>query len=157
MIVTYLRSGDASERELEALAIYMGHSIQMQRDSYDRRTKAQKVEPAVELLQLVNTNAAAASRGAQGTAADANATAVSAASMGATGAMVNAGAATARTKGGQGAAAPPGGLVLSVKSVGEAVGAAAEGRPSGRRIAAEAQGPGAKPRRKRTPGMPSSK
>lgn len=63
MIVTHLRSGDASERELEALAIYMGHSIAMQRDSYDRRTKAQKVEPAVELLQLVNTNAGAANRG----------------------------------------------------------------------------------------------
>ena len=63
MIVTHLRSGDASERELEALAIYMGHSIAMQRDSYDRRTKAQKVEPAVELLQLVNTNAGTTSRG----------------------------------------------------------------------------------------------
>jgi len=63
MIVTYLRSGDASERELEALAIYMGHSIAMQRDSYDRRTKAQKVEPAVELLQLVNTSAGIKSKG----------------------------------------------------------------------------------------------
>jgi hypothetical protein len=30
MIVTHLRGGDASEKELEALAIYMGHSIAMQ-------------------------------------------------------------------------------------------------------------------------------
>lgn len=103
MIVTYLRGGNASERELEALAIYMGHSMQvglllwktavscytlldtrklrqrvlshghthshtrdintcskqMQRDSYDRRTKSQKVEPAVELLQAVNARAKA--------------------------------------------------------------------------------------------------
>ncbi len=54
MVVTHLRSGDASERELEALAIFMGHSMQMQRESYDRRTKAQKVEPAVGLLHKVS-------------------------------------------------------------------------------------------------------
>lgn len=55
MIVTHLRgSSSASERELEALAIYMGHSVEMQRDTYDRRTKAQKVEPAVELLATLN-------------------------------------------------------------------------------------------------------
>ena len=30
------RGGNASEKELEALAIYMGHSVQMQRDTYDR-------------------------------------------------------------------------------------------------------------------------
>ena len=35
-IVTYLRSSGASERELEALAIYMGHSLDMQRGTYDR-------------------------------------------------------------------------------------------------------------------------
>ena len=35
-IVTYLRSTGASERELEALAIYMGHSLEMQRGTYDR-------------------------------------------------------------------------------------------------------------------------
>ena len=35
-IVTYLRSTGASERELEALAIYMGHSLKMQRGTYDR-------------------------------------------------------------------------------------------------------------------------
>ncbi|EIE19955.1 hypothetical protein COCSUDRAFT_19015 [Coccomyxa subellipsoidea C-169] len=36
MVVTYLRGNGASERELEALAIYMGHSMEMQRGTYDR-------------------------------------------------------------------------------------------------------------------------
>ena len=36
MVVTHLRGGGASERELEALAIYMGHSLAMQRSTYDR-------------------------------------------------------------------------------------------------------------------------
>lgn len=56
-IVTYLRGGDATERELEALALYMGHSVEMQRGVYDRRTKEQKVEPAVELLAELNRRA----------------------------------------------------------------------------------------------------
>jgi len=55
MIVTHVRDSDASEKELEALALYMGHSIAMQRSSYDRRTMEQKVAPAVELLRNVNT------------------------------------------------------------------------------------------------------
>lgn len=42
-VVTYLRGSGATERELEALAIYMGHSVEMQRGTYDRRTKEQKV------------------------------------------------------------------------------------------------------------------
>lgn len=54
MIVTHVRDSDASEKELEALALYMGHSISMQRNSYDRRTVEQKVAPAVELLRNVN-------------------------------------------------------------------------------------------------------
>lgn len=54
MIVTHVRESDASEKELEALALYMGHSISMQRNSYDRRTLTKKVAPAVELLQSVN-------------------------------------------------------------------------------------------------------
>lgn len=54
MIVTHVRDSDASEKQLEALALYMGHSIQMQRTSYDRRTLQKKVAPAVELLQNVN-------------------------------------------------------------------------------------------------------
>ena len=36
MIVTYLRGTGASERELEALALLMGHSVEMQRGTYDR-------------------------------------------------------------------------------------------------------------------------
>lgn len=41
---------------MEALALYMGHSVKMQRDTYDRRTRAQKVTPAVELLQSMFTD-----------------------------------------------------------------------------------------------------
>jgi hypothetical protein len=55
MIVTHVRkNSDASEKELEALALYMGHSVQMQRESYDRRTLEQKVMPAVSLMQSIN-------------------------------------------------------------------------------------------------------
>ncbi len=55
MVVTHVREAtDASEKELEALALYMGHSIQMQRTSYDRRTLETKVAPAVVLLESVN-------------------------------------------------------------------------------------------------------
>lgn len=54
MIVTHIRESNASEKELEALALYMGHSIQMQRTSYDRRTLERKVAPAIELLTAVN-------------------------------------------------------------------------------------------------------
>ena len=53
-IVTFLRRGNATERELESLALYMGHSIEMQRSSYDRRTKDEKVGPAVALLEAMN-------------------------------------------------------------------------------------------------------
>eukprot|EP00051_Salpingoeca_urceolata_P000297 m.33436 g.33436 ORF g.33436 m.33436 type:complete len:616 (-) comp10393_c0_seq1:53-1900(-) len=49
-VVTYLRGTEATERELEALAIFMGHSVAMQKSSYDRRTKKQKVKPAIDLL-----------------------------------------------------------------------------------------------------------
>lgn len=55
MIVTHVRTNaDASEKELEALALFMGHSITMQRDSYDRRTLEQKVSPAIKLMQNMN-------------------------------------------------------------------------------------------------------
>ena len=54
MLVTHVRQSDASEKQLESLALLMGHSIQMQRTSYDRRTLTQKVAPAVELMQSVN-------------------------------------------------------------------------------------------------------
>ena len=56
MIVTHVRETDASEKELEALALYMGHSIQMQRSSYDRRTVSQKVAPAVNLLHSLSSS-----------------------------------------------------------------------------------------------------
>ncbi|VEU41337.1 unnamed protein product [Pseudo-nitzschia multistriata] len=54
ILVTHVRETEASEKELEALALYMGHSIQMQRTSYDRRTLGAKVAPAVELMRSVN-------------------------------------------------------------------------------------------------------
>lgn len=57
MLVTHVRESDASEKQLEALALYMGHSIEMQRSSYDRRTLTKKVAPAVELLNSVNKRA----------------------------------------------------------------------------------------------------
>jgi hypothetical protein len=65
------RGGGASERELEALALYMGHSLVMQRGTYDRRTKAAKVEPAVDLLHSINTKLGL------GTGRDANGSATS--------------------------------------------------------------------------------
>jgi len=65
MIVTHVRNSNASEKELEALALYMGHSLSMQRTSYDRRTAEQKVAPAVNLLRSVNE---LANNGEDGTA-----------------------------------------------------------------------------------------
>lgn len=56
MIVTHVReSTTTSEAELEALAMLMGHSVAVQRASYDRRTLTQRVAPAVELMQQVNS------------------------------------------------------------------------------------------------------
>jgi hypothetical protein len=42
IIVTHARNSNATEKELEALAIYMGHSINIQKSVYDKRTKVQK-------------------------------------------------------------------------------------------------------------------
>jgi integrase len=57
MIITHVREeSNASEKELEALALFMGHSIQMQRSSYDKRTLKKKIAPAVQLIQSVNQN-----------------------------------------------------------------------------------------------------
>jgi integrase len=56
IIVTHVRETDASEKELEALALFMGHSISMQRDSYDRRTLTTKIAPAVKLMRSVNNH-----------------------------------------------------------------------------------------------------
>jgi integrase len=55
MIVTHVReSTTTSEAELEALAMLMGHSVAVQRASYDRRTLTQKVAPAVGLMRKIN-------------------------------------------------------------------------------------------------------
>jgi hypothetical protein len=55
MIVTHVReSSHASEQQLEALALFMGHSAAIQRKSYDRRTLTKKVAPAVALMEQVN-------------------------------------------------------------------------------------------------------
>ena len=52
MVVTHVRGEtNASEKELEALALFMGHSLSMQKKSYDRRTLDQKVAPAVSLMR----------------------------------------------------------------------------------------------------------
>lgn len=44
------RDAGTDELEMQALALLMAHSVKEQRSTYDRRTKAQKVTPAVELL-----------------------------------------------------------------------------------------------------------
>ena len=54
MIVTHVKESDASDKELESLALFMGHSVNMQRNSYDRRTLSKKVAPAVELIHNIN-------------------------------------------------------------------------------------------------------
>lgn len=55
MVVTHVRSEtSASEKELEALALFMGHSLSMQKKSYDRRTLDQKVAPAVSLISRLS-------------------------------------------------------------------------------------------------------
>ena len=59
MVVTHVRSEtDASEKDLEALALFMGHSLAMQKSSYDRRTLTQKVAPAVALIESLQRKAA---------------------------------------------------------------------------------------------------
>lgn len=48
MIITHVRrEGLATDAELEALSLYMGHSMAMQKGTYDRRTQQQKVAPAI--------------------------------------------------------------------------------------------------------------
>eukprot|EP00656_Telonema_subtile_P013590 TRINITY_DN16903_c0_g1_i1.p1 TRINITY_DN16903_c0_g1~~TRINITY_DN16903_c0_g1_i1.p1 ORF type:complete len:190 (-),score=31.99 TRINITY_DN16903_c0_g1_i1:73-642(-) len=56
-IVTHARDSDATEKELESLALFMGHSVAVQKSSYDRRTKGQKVAPAVAMIQSLNAQA----------------------------------------------------------------------------------------------------
>lgn len=58
IVVTHVRSLDhVTERELEALATYMGHSLAQQRNVYDKRTKDQRVAPAMLLMQALRANA----------------------------------------------------------------------------------------------------
>jgi hypothetical protein len=52
MIVT---CSDASKKQLEALTLFMGRSLQMQRSSYDRRTLTKKIAPAVELMPSIDS------------------------------------------------------------------------------------------------------
>ena len=64
MVITHLRRrGDATEAELESLAFLMGHSLAMQRSTYDKRSAADKVEPAVGLLQRLNGGDGGGGRG----------------------------------------------------------------------------------------------
>lgn len=48
---------------MDGLALFMGHSVKEQRSTYDRRTKAQKVAPAVQLIQGLNMGSDAGSQG----------------------------------------------------------------------------------------------
>lgn len=48
------RNQGASDGVMDGLALFMGHSVKEQRSTYDRRTKAQKVAPAVQLIQGLN-------------------------------------------------------------------------------------------------------
>jgi hypothetical protein len=57
MIVTHVReSSSVTEQQLEALALFMGHSAAIQRKSYDRRTLTKKVAPAIALMEQVNAD-----------------------------------------------------------------------------------------------------
>lgn len=52
-VVTHIRGQDVSEKKLEALALFMGHSLATQKSSYDRRTLEEKIAPATELIQSI--------------------------------------------------------------------------------------------------------
>lgn len=59
VVITHLRGTNATERQLEALAIYMGHSVSIQKSTYDRRSKQEKVQPAVSLLESLQQKSSA--------------------------------------------------------------------------------------------------
>lgn len=61
-IVTYLRQSNSSERDLESLALYMGHSLQTQKTNYDRRSSSEKVAPAIEMIRDINRQCRANAR-----------------------------------------------------------------------------------------------
>lgn len=50
-VVTHLSLSGATDEVMRALAELMGHSLEMQRKIYDRRTPQQRVAPALEALQ----------------------------------------------------------------------------------------------------------
>lgn len=50
MIITHLRRSGATDQEMEALALGMKHSTQTQKKDYDRRTKQEKIAPALEMM-----------------------------------------------------------------------------------------------------------
>ena len=67
MVITHVRGeGIASDAELEALSLYMGHSVAMQKGTYDRRTQQQKVAPAIGLMSAINARASERRAGATG-------------------------------------------------------------------------------------------
>ena len=67
MVITHVRGeGIASDAELEALSLYMGHSVAMQKGTYDRRTQQQKVAPAIGLMSAINARASERKAGATG-------------------------------------------------------------------------------------------
>eukprot|EP00931_Biecheleriopsis_adriatica_P036752 TRINITY_DN21135_c0_g1_i1.p1 TRINITY_DN21135_c0_g1~~TRINITY_DN21135_c0_g1_i1.p1 ORF type:complete len:1146 (+),score=172.52 TRINITY_DN21135_c0_g1_i1:39-3476(+) len=51
MVVTHVRNTDVSYRQLEGLAACMGHSMKQQATNYDKRSKATKLQPGIDLLQ----------------------------------------------------------------------------------------------------------
>jgi site-specific recombinase XerC len=53
MIVTYFKRRNASESEMESLAMYMGHSVSIQKSVYDRRSKNEKMEPAIHMMESI--------------------------------------------------------------------------------------------------------
>lgn len=57
------RNQGASDGVMDGLALFMGHSVKEQRSTYDRRTKAQKVAPAVQLIQGLNMGSEGGSQG----------------------------------------------------------------------------------------------
>jgi hypothetical protein len=63
LVVTHLRAQGTGEPEMEALAVYMGHSVKQQRETYDRRTRAQKAAPAVDLMRRMVEGAGGAGGG----------------------------------------------------------------------------------------------
>lgn len=51
MIVTYCYEIGASEAEMDALSLAMKHSRKTQRERYDRRSKQDKINPALDMMQ----------------------------------------------------------------------------------------------------------